>query len=273
MRRFVILNIILAIIYLTLSNMFLYWREDYLKNNYAGEFQNFSFEQPVDVVNTGTSHGSVSFNWKSVDNINGVNLGRSGQPFSGDLSLLNRYSSYLSGALVIVPVSFSSFCISNENFTPLEALFEDEFPFLGMVQTAISIDLLMDLDNERAFPPEEFLNHEHVKPGIIPKTFCDVEIINENIDYLTKIIESNNVILVTTPYYYPALGDISKFDIFYQIIQKITVDYEVDYYDFSRDSRFYDYTFFYDPDHLNTKGRELFTNIVYEEILKLYLNR
>ena len=273
MKRIITLNAIILFVYFLLSNVFLEWKDDYLVDHYAGEFQNFTFSSPVNVVNTGTSHGSVSFDWKSQKIVNGVNLGRSGQPFSSDLLLLNKYSSYIKDAVVVIPISFHSFCLGGESYTPVEGLFEENLPFLGIVQSTISIDLLRDSREDRSFPADDFPNYSLVTPSISPRLDCEASIIDTNIDLLIEVVKNYNVVLVTTPYYTQSLREPEAFTQFYEIINGITDLYDVKYIDYSRDVRFNDHEYFYNATHLNTKGRQLFTEIFTDEVLLFELDK
>ena len=267
MKRFVIINFTILLFYLLISIVFLNWKNEYLSTRYPGEFQNFTFSETINVVNTGTSHGSVSFDWKSQDSVNGVNLGRSGQPFSADLFLLNRYSHFIKDTLVVVPISFHSFCLGAERYTPVEGLFEESLPFLGMVQTTISTDLLRKARDDRDFPSDDYPNHTDVIPSIRPRLDCEASVIEANIELLIDIVGNYNVVFVTTPYYSNALRELEAFDSFYEIIERITQIYDVNYFDYSRDIRFNDQKFFYNATHLNTEGRKLFTEIFINEVL------
>lgn len=270
MKRAITLNAIILLVYSLSSYSFLEWKDEYFDNHYVGEYQSFTFSESVDVINVGTSHGSVSFEWKSQEIVNGVNLGRSGQPFSSDLLLLDRYSKYTKDAVVVVPISFHSFCLGGESYAPVEGLFEEKLPFLGMVQSIISMGLLRDSSREdRNFHTDDYSNYSEVTPSISPNLDCEASIIKTNIDLLIEIIKNYNVVLVTTPYYSKALSEPEDFSEFYEIINKITNTYKVIYIDYSRDLRFYNHGLFYNATHLNTNGRKLFTDIFIKEVLML----
>ena len=273
MKWIITLNAIILLVYFLLSNAFLEWKDEYLDDNYSGEYQNFTFSIPVNVVNTGTSHGSVSFDWKSSESVSGVNFGRSGQPFSSDLLLLNRYSSYIRDAVVVVPISFHSFCLGSESYAPVEGLFEEKLPFFGIVQTTISIDLLRDSRQDRNFPPDVYPQYYSETQSISPRLECETSKIEKNIDLLIEMIENFNVVLVTTPYYSFSLGEPEDFTNFYEIIERITNDYDVEYFDYSRDIRFNNHEYFFDATHLNTKGRQLFTEAFTSEVLLSELDK
>ena len=272
MKKAIFLNLIILSIYFGTSFTISNWKENYLLNNYPGEFQNFTLTDDIDVVNVGTSHGSVSFDWKIVNDVKGINLGRSGQPFLTDEYLLEKYSDFLENSLLIVPISFHSFCLANEIYTPVAALFESALPFFGIVQTTASINLLSDSRGDRPFPADMFSNHNDVKPNLTPRLDCDKDTIDGNLEILSNLTNKYSVVLVTTPYYSPSLANINEFNEFYDLINSITTTYDLTYYDYSRDSRFNHSSYFYNSTHLNTKGREIFTKLFIEEVLEIYLN-
>ena len=100
----------------------------------------------------------------------------------------------------------------------------------------------------------------------------------ESFDAISDIISvCNNIgahpVLITMPYtkYYVEGVDKSNpkfFETFYADINEIIHKTGVDYYDYSHDDRFYDHPeLFMDTDHLNKKGAEKFTDILFDEIV------
>lgn len=266
MKKLIYFNLILLIVYSLISYMYSSWKNIYILENYTGEFQNFEFSEPIDVVNTGTSHGSVAFDWKITEEVRGVNLARSGQPFASDRFLLNFYSGKIKGATVIVPISFHSFCLIDDTYTPLEVIYGDSIPFFGMVQTAASIDLYFDSFADKPLP-NGIYDYIVTTEKFNYSLNCEKEVIDYNTQVLIDIVSNNNVVLITTPYYSPILGEISNFKYFYSIVDYITSNHNVEYFDFSRDNRFNSREYFYSANHLNEKGRTLFTEIVIKEVL------
>jgi hypothetical protein len=265
-KTFIIINSILLLAYLVINLYFSTWKSATLKTRFIGEFQTQEIIDSFQVVNTGTSHGSVSFDWKNNPGINGFNLGRSGQPPYWDRYLLEYYKDSLSDAIVILPISFHTLCMSDE-YVPLYSLYESNIPFLGIGSTQYSVGLLRRLNKDIAFPTDSF-NFEDFKPSSIRPSSCDAIDISRNIQHIDKIIEAfDYVILVTTPYYHPSLDEISYFQSFYEVVNRIAIDNNVPYYDYSRDERFSNTDYFYNSTHLNTLGRTKFTNIVIDEIM------
>ena len=102
----------------------------------------------------------------------------------------------------------------------------------------------------------------------------------ENIDTLYRIIEiCRNIgatpILITTPYlneYNNAVkeNDPEFYTYFYGVINEITKNTGVKYYDYSSDERYSnDYRLFVNTDHLNRRGARLFTNNLLREVLEI----
>lgn len=80
-------------------------------------------------------------------------------------------------------------------------------------------------------------------------------------------------VLVTTPYLSEytdaiALGSPEFFREFYRLIESVTQEMDISYYDYSRDERFcVRYDWFMDADHLNREGARAFTGILMEEVV------
>ena len=265
-RYLLIINLLLLICYAAINIAFSNWKNDILKSRFIGEFQTQEIVDSFQVVNTGTSHGSVSFDWKNNPDINGLNLGRSGQPPYWDRYLLEYYKGSLSDAVIIVPISFHTLCMSDE-YDPLYSLYESNFPFLGIGSTQYTMDLLNRFNKDKDIPFDSF-NINDFSPASIRPRSCDTIDISRNIQHIEMIIEAfDYVVLITTPYYHPSLDEISYFQSFYEAVNSIATDNNVSYYDYSRDERFSNTDYFYNSTHLNTLGRTKFTNIVIDEIM------
>ena len=272
MKRIVVaLNIFLILAFIIANLLFNEWKFNLVQDSFIGEFQTQKIVNNIQVVNTGTSHGSVSFDWKNNDRVIVINLGRSGQPPFWDKFLLNFYENHFTNTLIVLPISFHTLCM-DDKYDPIESIYNSKTPFLGIGATQYSIDLVRIASSDKAFPSDEFNFERFSKNTIIPSS-CDQEIINKNLSYLDEIIQSfDKVVLVTTPYYIPSLADLNSFDWFYKTIELLSDVNNVNYYDYSRDLRFNNENYFYNSDHLNTLGREKFTNIFIDEIVINYLD-
>lgn len=93
---------------------------------------------------------------------------------------------------------------------------------------------------------------------------------------IAEICRKRNVtpIFVTCPYlkeYTDEIGrqDSDFYNQFYDWIYTTSNELGVDYYDYSLDERFiYDYSLFFNGDHMNSAGATKFTDILYEEVIK-----
>ncbi len=80
-------------------------------------------------------------------------------------------------------------------------------------------------------------------------------------------------ILLTMPYTKYYVEGVEKitpgfFENYHSIIMDIIEKTGIEYYDYSRDTRFYEHPeLFRDTDHLNTRGSELFTDILFDEVI------
>lgn len=109
-------------------------------------------------------------------------------------------------------------------------------------------------------------------------------IINQDeIDAVGKMVEickehKVTPILVTVPYIQEYCDKIEEedptfFQHFYSVVDMMTTEYKVEYFDYARDKRFaQDYSLFYNGDHMNSIGAKKFTEILYEEVLLDRLN-
>lgn len=268
LKKFFIINLIFLFIFLLLNlGVFLFVSRS-LDQEFVGEFEIFDLEDAqFDYVNVGTSHGSVSFDWKG-SNINGLNLGKSGQPLIEDLFLLNQHNRYFDeDFLTIIPISFHTLCMDQNLTAKTQSLYVDEFKLLGMVRTDRIMEFIFD-KKDGEYPADEF-NLERFTPNIIQPSSCSDDIQNQALEIIDEIIEKYpNSILVTTPYYPESLSSIENFENFYSQMNRIINEHSINYFDYSRDERFNNTEYFYNNTHLNSTGREMFTELLFEEVLK-----
>jgi hypothetical protein len=273
MKKIVVINGILLAIYLILNIVVLNWLDVKINENFTAPFFIYPMaEKSYNVVNLGTSHGEVGFDWINLENteIEGLNLGLSGKPFIYDYFLLDYYKNHIkSEAIILLPISLHSFCMSQARYSPIDSVYNIELPLLGMVR----LNYLWDfLSYPREYPNNDF-NGDYIPKSILPKK-CNKEVLDYSISYINKIAKAYpNLVLVTTPHYHDALADYSEFYEFYELINAITDEYKISYFDYSRDERFYDSNLFYDVTHLNDLGRESFTKIIVKEIIEPIRNR
>ena len=267
MKKFLLINGLLMIVFLAANYAILLYVNQSLEKEFVGEFEIFEFESDTyDYVNVGTSHGSVSFDWKTLE-LNGLNLAKSGQPLIEDNFLLNQHADYISDeTVIIIPISFHTLCMDQELSAKTQSIYIDSFKLLGMVRSDRTLEFLFDR-KDGDYPPDAF-NYDRFTPNSLKPSECTHDELEESIDALDDILNSfPNSILVTTPYYLESLDSVDEFNIFYSTVEEISQIYDVPYYDYSRDERFNDPQYFYNNTHLNTLGREKFTQYFYDEVL------
>jgi len=272
MKKLIILNLVIWISYLFANFVALSYIDTRINTNFTAPFSVFSmYENYYNVVNLGTSHGEVGFSWDNIehekDSVRGLNLGLSGKPLKYDYFLLDYYKSAIdSEAIIILPLSFHTLCMTSETYSPIDSVYNVTLPLLGMVR----LNYLWDLYSyPRPFPNDDFKD-DYVAGLIIPED-CDEITIQKSLGHIEEIYSLfPNLVLVTTPYYYDALGQEEHFSEFYNTIHLISSILNISYFDYSRDDRFNDRSLFYDVTHLNSLGRDLFTSIVIDEIIVEY---
>ena len=269
MKKFIFINLTILVMYIILNISLSIYLTEFLKTNSIGEYQNYSFDGVVNVVSVGTSHGSTSFNWELINELNGVNLARSGQPVTYDLQLLNHYDEFIDHeTLIIVPLSLHTFCMEQSNFSDLDAIYDDGLYLLGFVRTSKIFYALENVFVGRKFPQDQY--DGSFAPSEIPEWFwnCTNERKQEVIDKLVEISSSySNVVFITTPRFIPTNQDIDYYNQFYDLVTVMLELTNRDYYDYSFDNRFDDVSYFYNSGHLNSSGREKFTKIIIDEVV------
>lgn len=267
MKKFIVTNIILLLLFLIISFSLNHHISQNLEKEFVGEFEVFDLDNDsYDFINVGTSHGSFSFDWKSLD-LNGLNLAQSNQPLIEDLFLLEKHERYFNdGSIIVLPISFHSFCMEQELSAKTKTLYLDNVKLLGMVRTDRIIRYMFD-QKDGEYPSDAF-DFERFSPEIIKPSNCSQEHTEKVIDVIDEIIESySNVVLVTTPYYYESLNDYDSFQSFYKTVETISDRHNLEYFDYSRDPRFHDTKYFINNTHLNSLGRLMFTEYFYNEVL------
>lgn len=273
MKKLIVINGLLLVFYLMSNIIVQGWLDVKINDNFTAPYLTYSMQGGIyNVVNLGTSHGELGFDWRNTNNdvIKGLNLGLSGKPFKYDYFLLNYYENHIDlDAIILLPISFHSLCMTQDTYSPIDSVYNVKVPLFGMVRLNYIWDLLISYPKE--YPNDEF-NSDYISKSIIPIK-CDHDILEKSINYISKIAQIYpNLVIITTPYYVDALAEPFEFNEFYRVVNKITTEYNLPYFDYSRDVRFNHSSFFFDTTHLNTKGRRLLTNIVIEEIIESYIN-
>jgi hypothetical protein len=263
-KSFVANNIIILLVFLFANILVRYSLDEQLGYTYRSEFQeSILIDGVYDYVSVGTSHGINSIDFNS-HRVHEINLAKAGQPFKYDLEKLYFYERFIDNkTVVIVPISFHSFCLDNEEWLPHEVIYNYSFPILGMSRILTLRTYITTTADELAGNLMSF----NAKNDFIIPPDCDV---SNAKGYLELIIqEHENVVLITTPYLSQYLGSYQDFNNFYSIVSELSENYNVDYIDYSRDERFQNLSYFNDATHLNSIGRGIFTNILISDLEEL----
>lgn len=257
------------LIYLFSNAVLLLWLDDKINSNFTNIYSVYSIDgYKYKTVILGNSHAEHSLDFLRSKNseIKVLNLAMAGKPIKYDLFLLNYYKENIDeDALIIFAISFHSLCYAEESYSPIDAIYNTGLPLLGMVR----LNRLWDLQSYPRSYTLDSLDFEIETAGIIPCKPSNSEL-EQALNYIRLINESwSNLILITTPYYFKSLGPNEEFNDFYNVIDGLTSELNITYIDYSRDNRFFNKNLFWDQSHLNSKGNDLFTSIVKEEIIEI----
>ena len=207
------------------------------------------------------------------------------------------------GSVLFIPISYFSFNNEVTNSTEAEAISVRYYHFLSP-ENIPDYDLYVDIithklpvlsageDILELFPDlNTVLNVHAAGDGVDEEQFAgwaqerynrhfdnkSEYFIPRRIEELYELIDfckERNItpVLITTPFtkYYIDLVPQDFLEEFYTTINRIADDTNVNYYDYSRDSRFYDnLEQFSDADHLTEDGALYFTNILWDEVTEL----
>lgn len=256
----------------------------------------------LDVINLGTSHGNgIVYN----DFINGKGFQRPGNTLYYDLQNYRYLQKYLNqNAVVIIPVSYFSFGL-DENRTDYSdsKAFVNDFYFYLPAKSIYNYDRRKEVSvylnkaksnfnsvlNERFFrskkidtseeltKEQKLINHakqraqSHKKLGMYSSP-------GKNIDYLITLIREvkengHEPVLLTVPYYEAYNNEMGEDWIqnnYYKYMYQIFEEFDVQYLNYSEDSRFVSIPSFYsNSDHLNLKGAKYFSDILFNDLREL----
>lgn len=260
----------------------------------------------VQIGNLGSSHGLYDFNYNALTEQGYwcFNFANTSQSYNYDHAVLKEYGNYMTkGSILFIPVSYFSFNNEVVNETETEAMSIRYYHFLSP-ENIPDYDLYTDIvthklpilsageDILKLFPKlnlsliafaaddgineEEFANRakerysrhfDNKEEYFMPKR---IDELYEIIDYCRE--HEITPVLITTPFskYYHDLVSEEFLQEFESIINKISNDTGVSYYDYSYDPRFRDnLSYFMDADHLNDEGAAYFMEILTEEVTEL----
>lgn len=289
MKRF-ITEIVVTIAFIFLSGYFLYHL--YAPLGIPNEILNI--KEKLEIVNFGTSHGG-SFDYR-YSKLKGAQVKKAGNTLYYDLQnyrFLKSTHRLAHKAIVIIPISYLSFGV-NENrkknsfvndyyyYLPKEQIFE----YSAEKNRRLTLLTIQNNFSYLFFPPEEYqekkLKITFKRSGERAATnhqrnFSPIYV-DKNIGYLETLIQEaiNNKdipILVSVPYHNEYNSHFTADwlnENYYNIIEKISVKFNVPYLDYSHDKRFsFKQEYFKDGSHLNREGKKKFSLIVFDDIQKM----
>lgn len=260
----------------------------------------------LEVVNLGSSHGAWAFDYGGAG-VKGFNFGLGAQDYYYDYQLVKRFSDHLAdGCVVIIPVSFFSFGINQREsgnmgydyryygilpygdihghnaldyvkyrWLPvlfeaerLEWLFSDEVPrehgFKRREENKYSEKTLDSVGRNRATYHKRLIDQ--------PQSVYDYNL--ANLEKLISYCRENGwrPVLVTTPFTSQYTRNFSSafLDDFHRRAEEVGGKYGVPYLDFSLNAPYADdIDLFCDSDHLNARGRAMFTAEVIEALRRM----
>ena len=267
----------------------------------------------VQIGNLGSSHGAYDFNYDALTErgYQCFNFANTSQSYNYDYAVLKEFGSYLTeDSILFIPVSYFSFnnevvndaereamsiryyhCLSPENIPDYD-LYVDivthKFPILSAGEDILKLFPSLKLSltvyaaegdgiDEQAFAnraQERYSRHfDNKEEYFMPER---IEELYEIIDYCKE--HEITPVLITTPFskYYRDLVSEDFLTEFENVVNRISYDTGVSYYDYSYDSRFRgNLAYFMDADHLNEEGAAYFMHILMEEVseLKSFLSK
>lgn len=261
----------------------------------ANKVKNINY--PLDIINLGTSHGN---NFVYIECMkNGERINKKGNTLYYDLQnliYLDDNNKLSDSAIIIIPVSYFVFGLgeNREDRLPDNSFVNDYYYYLpkeqiydysetkkkSLIVFKIQKALEFFSQNKSTLVKQEEQSDLQLKNHAIGraerhKLISDFQGHKKNIHYLDKIIETSiskgyRPILVTTPYYHyynEFMGEEWLKDNYFNVMDSLRAIHNIDYLDYSSDNRFtYDNTLFTNSDHLNSKGKTLFSRIIFDTI-------
>ena len=283
---------------------YMYINTEYFKN--LNDVSKFSkIPQYIDIINLGSSHSQMAFDWSDYPEVNGVNAALPSQTLCYDESIFNQYFDRLSEkSVVIIGITYRSLYENQDdviegqkiaryyqilekryfpNWNLYDAIKNKYIPILGNKDNAIKA-IIDEMFNKKDGSLNEQENiwrgydYSQIESWGIENAHTFMKLsqgqeLEEQYEGLIHIIEKCKnqdiqVILITLPTlpcFYETFSTEFK-DKFYNDINTISETYNVPYSDYTGDKRIpVDGRIFYDADHLSEYGAKLFTEIFLED--------
>ena len=263
-------------------------------------------DEIIQIANVGSSHGAYNFLYDDISEkgYSCFNFANASQSYDYDLAVLKEFQDHMQeGSVLFIPISYFSFnsevinskeaealsvryyhCLSPENIPnydlyvdivthklPILSAGEDILellPDLNIILTAHAADNGIDEEKIAKQAQERYSRHfDNKEEYFMPER---IEELYEIIDFCK--VRNITPVLITTPFtkYYIDLVPQDFLEEFYATINRVAYDTDVNYYDYSHDSRFYDNLEpFSDSDHLTEDGARRFTAILWDEVTEL----
>lgn len=263
-------------------------------------------DEIIQIANVGSSHGAYNFLYDDISEkgYSCFNFANASQSYDYDLAVLKEFQDHMQeGSVLFIPISYFSFnnevinseeaealsvryyhCLSPENIPdydlyvdivthklPILSAGEDILeliPELNIVLTAHAANNGIDEEKIAKQAQERYSRHfDNKEEYFMPER---IEELYEIIDFCKE--RNITPVLITTPFtkYYIDLVTQDFLEEFYATINRVAYDTDVNYYDYSHDSRFYDnLEHFSDSDHLTEDGARRFTAILWDEVTEL----
>jgi hypothetical protein len=296
-RFFIKLTIIITVVFLLFMpvNEFVKNSHDYNINHQILAFKKHPYQ--VDIINLGASHSMHAYYFKHTG-LSHVDLALPAQTIQYDFKLLKEYGKYLKpGGVVIVSITQGTFASSETkrigNYYELLDLNEiepfslvDYYSYMylpgshsGSFNSALSHELKKFKWNSHQPWANNGLNYSGRKFKKIEASYKEAvenKSIERNMKQLREIVDYCNekgyrVVLTMEPVhqsYHEYFNEEVMDRLVFQYLQDLKLD--VPFLNYMSDTRFVDSKeYFLDPDHLNKKGRKMFSWIVFNDLKKM----
>lgn len=292
---------------LALSYNYVYQSIRYRDNAAYTEEKFINVPDNIQIANLGSSHGVFGFDYSDYEGeYTTFNFALTSQTLSYDYRILQQYEDNLQeNGVVFIVISNFSFGFNEESqpdfqsknqryYSFLEPQYIKQFNREQYIKTKFFGVLFEEPENVAVnIIKSNQKGHDSYQPGGADFDYekdavaaherhlhldddGNLAIEKEEVDALYGIIElckKHNIrpILVTTPFReeYNNLYDDEFYKQFHEIIDKVCAEENVEYYDYSHDSRFaHSYEYERNADHLTPMGAITFTDILIEEHIK-----
>lgn len=252
----------------------------------------------IQICNIGSSHGEYAFTYEDLtkQGYECFNFAMASQTYDYDYAILSMYQRHFSDpCLMFIPISYFSFnneVVDEEEkqflnakyytflspryipcYDPYIDLVTNRLPILSagedIVKILPSLSIRAHAAEAESTFREKAQNRYHRHMDNKEEYFLSERI--SNLYDILAFCKDNNItpVFITTPYtgLYSDLFSQEFKEEFHRIVNTISEESGVPYYDYSEDERFSDVLdYFSDADHLNAEGSAYFMEIIKKEI-------